>query len=56
MRARIPKQQIDLLKAVQTATPVERMSGVVSVETIRDPTDELLGVDGRRRVRLQLGF
>jgi hypothetical protein len=48
---------LGLLRAVQTETPVERLAGVGADFTVpADPTDELLGVDGRRRVRLQLGF
>jgi hypothetical protein len=47
---------VNLLKAVQAETPVERMQGVTPGYAAPDPTDELLGIDGRRRVRLQLGF
>lgn len=47
---------VNLLKAVQAETPVERMQGVVVGYAASDPTDQLLGIDGRRRVRLQLGF
>ena len=47
---------INLLNAVQATTPVERMQGVTPGQIPADLTDELLGVDGRTRVRLQLGF
>jgi hypothetical protein len=47
---------VSLLKAVQAETPVERMRGVTQGQATPDPTDELLGIDGRRRVRLQLGL
>jgi hypothetical protein len=47
---------VNLLNAVQAETPVERMQGVTAGHATPDPTDELLGIDGRRRVRLQLGF
>jgi len=47
---------VDLLNAVQAATPVERLQGVTAGYASPDPTDTLLGIDGRKRVRLQLGF
>lgn len=48
---------VDVLNAVLAETPVENLSGVVPGQTGQpDPTHELLGVDGRRRVRLQLGI
>ena len=47
---------VNLLNAVQAETPVERMQGVTAGHATPDPTDELLGIDGRQRVRLQLGF
>lgn len=47
---------INLLRAVQDATPVERLVNVTPGHAPEpDPTHELLGVEGRRRVRLQLG-
>jgi hypothetical protein len=47
---------VNLLNAVQAETPVERLKGVTAGYASPDPTDTLLGIDGRKRVRLQLGF
>ena len=51
-----PFPTVNLLNAVQAEMPVERLEGVTAGYAVPDPTDELLGIDGRRRVRLQLGF
>ena len=47
---------VNLLNAVQAQTPVERLQGVKAGYASTDPTDTLLGIDGRKRVWLQLGF